>query len=120
MVARSVDGDTDALGLLRVELKVAGDKRAMLRGPLAFKGIEKPATFHGILSRHRCRGSGFTRTGDRESSGNVQAESCRVAVRGVIGQGEPARGQKQVRAVFGNGSGTDARDGAVFFIEKQA
>ena len=55
-IARRVNVDADALCLSGIELQVAGDKRAMLRGPVALKGVEKAAAFDGVFSRYR-RGS---------------------------------------------------------------
>ena len=55
-----------------------------------------------------------------KESGTLRRKVAGVAVGRVIGQRKPARRQKQVRALFADDGGFDARDRAVFFICEQA
>src|SRR5205823_13302062 len=71
-IARRVNVDADALCLSGIELQVAGDKRAMLRGPVALKGVEKAAAFDGVFSRYRRGSRRFAGACNGECCGNVQ------------------------------------------------
>ena len=70
-IARCVNVDADAFRLLGIELQVAGDKCAMLRGAVAFKGIKNPRALDGVSFPQRRWSSGPAGAGNREIGGDV-------------------------------------------------
>ena len=62
----------------------------------------------------------FASAGDGEVVGNVEVEGGAVAVRGIVGEREPARGEQEVCAFLADDSGAEAGDGAVVLIGEQA
>ena len=110
----SVDGDVDAFGLLGAELEFAGDEGAVWLGRGAFESVEEAPTGER-------RGSGsFAGAGDGDVVGNVEMERGAVAVRGIVGEREPARGEKEVCAFLADDGGAEAGDGTVILIGEEA
>src|SRR2546429_3886255 len=71
-ITRRVNVDADAFCLLGIELQVAGDKCAMLRGAVALKGIQNPRALDGVFLWQGRRSSGFAGAGNRKIGGDVQ------------------------------------------------
>ena len=84
-ITRRVNVDADAFCLLGIELQVAGDKCAMLRGAVALKGIQNPRALDGVFLWQGRRSSGFAGAGNRKIGGNVQPECGGVAVGRIVG-----------------------------------
>src|SRR6266852_788334 len=85
-------------------------------GRIALEGVDEAIAFDGVLTGSRRGGGGFAGADYSKGVWNVELEGGGVAVGGIVGEREPARGEKQESAVASNGRGTHAGDGAVFFI----
>src|SRR5262249_19122150 len=118
--ARGVDGDVDTFGLLGIELEISGDEGAVRSGRIALEGVDEAIAFGGVFagSRRWCRG--FAGACYSEIIGNVETEGGGVAVRGIVGEREPARGEKKVGGIASDGSGADSVHGAVLFVGERA
>lgn len=117
---RCVNGDLNAFGLFWIELKIAGDERAVRAGSIALEGVEKAATACRGASCHRSRGGSFAGAGDREVIRDVEMKGSGIAVGGIVGERKPARGEKKEGAVVADHSGADAGDGTIFRVGEEA
>src|SRR4029077_20902388 len=114
--AGSVYIDVDALGLLWVELKITGDEGAVRSGRIALERVHEAIAFDGVLAGSRRRSTRFAGAGDRERVGDVEAEGGGVTVGGIVGERKPARGEKEIGAIAGDGRGAHPGNGAIFFV----
>jgi len=112
----SVDVYVDAFGLLGIELKISGDESAVGSGRIALEGVNEAIAFNGVFAGSRCGCAGFAGASDRESVGNVEAEGSGVAIRGIVGEREPAGGEKEVGAIARDGRSANSGDRAVLFV----
>src|SRR5260370_6256017 len=85
-------------------------------GRIALEGVDEAIACDGVRGGSGGGSGGFGGAGYRKGVWNVESEGGGVAVGGIVGEREPARGEKKESAVASNGRGTNAGDRAVFFV----